>query len=153
DAAERPRIVNWTYRSAADGEAIVNRRDSSDVSAWSGMSVLACFARFAVASLAAISVSAHANDTAAELAIGGLKFARTANVAMESEQLNISLDQVRIRYQFRSSATEPVSLTVAFPLPDIDLSAGETLAFPSGDPANFVDFSTKIDGEAVKYTV
>jgi hypothetical protein len=72
---------------------------------------------------------------------------------MESEQLRISLDRVSVRYQFRNVSAAPVELTVAFPLPDIDLSEGESIAFPSNDPVNFVDFETKIEGSPVKFAI
>jgi hypothetical protein len=94
-----------------------------------------------------------ANDTAAELSIGGLQFSRTSAVSMESEALKISLDRVSVRYLFRNNTASSVNLTVAFPLPDIDLAEGESIAFPSSDPVNFVDFETKIDGHPVKFSV
>jgi len=96
---------------------------------------------------------AISNDTAAELSIGGLQFTHAANVAMESEELKISLERVNVRYQFTSTSSKPVTLTVAFPLPDIDLSEGESIAFPSNDPVNFVDFETKIDGSPIKFNI
>jgi hypothetical protein len=96
---------------------------------------------------------ASANDTAAELSIGGLQFSRTSAVSMESETLKITPDRVSVRYLFKNNTEAPVNLTVAFPLPDIDLSEGESIAFPSSDPVNFVDFETRIDGQPVKFTV
>jgi hypothetical protein len=107
------------------------------------LSMVAC------ALLASTSV-ASCNDTAAELSIGGLQFTRAANVAMDSEDLKISLERINVRYQFTNTSTNPVSLTVAFPLPDINLSEGESIAFPSNDPLNFVDFETKVDGKPIK---
>ncbi|MBV9985126.1 DUF4424 family protein, partial [Bradyrhizobium sp.] len=38
--------------------------------------------------------AARANDSAAELAIGGLQFVRTSDVTMKSEDLRIALDRV-----------------------------------------------------------
>jgi hypothetical protein len=98
-------------------------------------------------------VPARANDTAAELSIGGLQFTKTSAVAMEDEELRISLDRVTVRYRFKNTSAAPVDLTVAFPLPDIDLSEGESIAFPSNDPVNFVDFETKVDGSPVKFVI
>jgi hypothetical protein len=94
-----------------------------------------------------------ANDSAAELSIGGLRFTQTADVSMESEDLQISLNQVKVRYQFLNRAAAPVALKVAFPLPDIDLSQAENFSFPVNDPANFVGFETRIDGAPVKFTI
>ena len=101
----------------------------------------------------AATCTARANDTAAELSIGGLQFVRTDDIAMESEDLRISLDRVSVRYQFANTSRKPVTLTVAFPLPDIDLSETDNVALPSTDPVNFVDFETKIDGSAAPFQI
>jgi hypothetical protein len=103
--------------------------------------------------LLAATCAARANDSAAELSIGGLQFVRTNDVAMESEDLRISLDRVAVRYQFANTTGKPVTLTVAFPLPDIDLSEAENIALPSTDPVNFVDFETRIDGAPAQFKI
>jgi Domain of unknown function (DUF4424) len=103
--------------------------------------------------LLAVTCAARANDSAAELSIGGLQFVRTSDVAMESEDLRISLDRVSVRYRFANTSGKPVALTVAFPLPDIDLSDAENIALPSADPVNFVDFETRIDGVAAEFRI
>jgi uncharacterized protein DUF4424 len=101
----------------------------------------------------AASCAARANDSAAELSIGGLQFVRTSDIAMESEDLKISPDRVTVRYQFANTSGKPVTLTIAFPLPDIDLSEAENIALPSADPVNFVDFETRIDGVPAKFRI
>src|SRR5712664_537837 len=100
-----------------------------------------------------VTCAARANDSAAELSIGGLQFVRTNDIAMESEDLRISLDRVIVRYQFANTSGKPVTLTVAFPLPDIDLSDADNVALPSTDPVNFVDFETKIDGVPAEFRI
>jgi hypothetical protein len=117
------------------------------------MKIISRITTAAIVAVSANVVPARANDTAAELSIGGLQFTKTSAVAMESEELRISLDRVTVRYQFKNVSAAPVDLTVAFPLPDIDLSEGESIAFPSSDPVNFVDFETKIDGSPVKFVI
>jgi hypothetical protein len=97
--------------------------------------------------------AAFANDSAAELSIGGLQFTRSTNVAMISEDLSISLQRITVKYQFINTSSAPVTLTIAFPLPDIDLSEGESTALPSNDPLNFVGFETKVDGSPIKFSV
>src|SRR5215475_10659429 len=106
-----------------------------------------------VALLVATTWPARANDSAAELSIGGLQFVRTNDVAMDSEDLRIALDRVSVRYQFTNVTNKPVTLTVAFPLPDIDLSEAENIALPSNDPVNFVDFETQIDGVPASFKI
>jgi hypothetical protein len=96
---------------------------------------------------------AAANDSSAELSIGGLTFAKSADVAMEAEDLSITPALVTVRYRFLNMSQKPVTLTVAFPLPDIDLSDGDNIAIPVGDGVNFVGFSTKIDGQPVTFAM
>jgi hypothetical protein len=96
--------------------------------------------------------AAFCNDSAAELSTGGLKFMRTSDISMESEELRIALDSISVRYRFSNLSGKPVTMTVAFPLPDVDLSEPESVALPAGDPLNFVDFETKVDGRPVKFT-
>lgn len=95
--------------------------------------------------------AARANDSAAELSIGGLKFVQSNDVAMESEDLRIALDSVSVRYQFKNTTNKPANLTVAFPLPDIDLSEADNIALPAANGKNFVDFKTSIDGTPVQF--
>jgi hypothetical protein len=92
-----------------------------------------------------------ANDTSAELAIGGLTFTKNADISIESEELRIALDAVTVRYVFLNRSANPVTLTVAFPLPDINLADASNAAFPVGNPLNYVGFSTKIDGKPVSF--
>src|SRR5215510_12117457 len=102
---------------------------------------------FAIASfflVLAASPGARANDSAAELSVGGLTFTRSADVSMESEELTITPETVTVKYQFLNKSANPVTLTVAFPLPDIDLGEADNYAFPVGDPNNFVGFETKV---------
>jgi hypothetical protein len=99
----------------------------------------------------AASSPSLANDTSAELAIGGLTFTKNADVSMESEDLTITLDTVTVRYTFLNRSTKPVTLTVAFPLPDINLADASNAAFPVGNPLNYVGFSTKIDGKPISF--
>ena len=96
---------------------------------------------------------ASANDSSAELAIGGLTFTKNADISIESEELRIALDAVMVRYVFLNPSTKPITLTVAFPLPDINLSDASNAAFPVGNPLNYVGFSTRIDGKPVSFVV
>jgi hypothetical protein len=97
--------------------------------------------------------AAHANDSAAELSTGGLTFTRSAEISMESEDLMISPDLVTVRYAFRNNAANPMNITVAFPLPDIELADADTTSIPMNDPVNFVGFQTKVDGKPVKLSI
>ena len=93
---------------------------------------------------------ALASDSSAELAVGGLVLARNSDVSIEAEELTISPQAVTIRYSFLNSGPNPVTVALAFPLPDIDLSESDiNHAFPTSDPLNFMAFETKVDGKPV----
>jgi hypothetical protein len=95
----------------------------------------------------------RANDSSAELGVGGLIFTKNEAVSVVSEDLFISIDRVVVRYVFLNQGANPVTLTVAFPLPDLELADAESLAIPTSDPLNYVGFSTKIDGKRVSFTI
>lgn len=96
---------------------------------------------------------AVANDSSAELAIGGLTFTKNADISIESEDLRIALDAVTVRYVFLNRSAKPITLTVAFPLPDVNLPDASNAAFPVGNPLNYVGFSTRVDGKPVSFVV
>lgn len=90
-----------------------------------------------------------ANDSMAELKTGGLIYVRTDAVAMERENLFISLDEIRVDYVFRNRTDQPVSSLVAFPMPEISGSAYEELALPQETADNFLGFFVKVNGHPV----
>jgi Domain of unknown function (DUF4424) len=92
-------------------------------------------------------------DSTAELSVGGLVVARNADLSIESEELTITIDEVRIRYKFLNQGASPLTATLAFPLPDIDLSEADNYAIPSADPVNFLDFKTSVDGKPVTFNI
>ena len=106
-----------------------------------------------VALLACSATPASANDSTAELALGGLVLPREAGISIESQELTIAPDHVTIRYVFLNSGPAPATVTVTFPLPEIDLSEADNYAIPSDDPLNFVAFQTKVDGKPVSFKV
>lgn len=99
---------------------------------------------FLAVAAAALGGSAAANDSVAEVAVGGLVLKQTDAIDMVSEDLYISADQVRVSYVFRNRTPRDVRVTVAFPLPDRDLS--EESESDTSWPA---DFATRVDGRPV----
>jgi len=94
---------------------------------------------------------ALANDTAAELATGGLVFVRNDAVEMRSEDLAISAKEVSVRYRFYNTSDKPVTVLVAFPLPEIKIEEmDQNISVPTEDPVNFLAFTTAVNGQPVK---
>ena len=117
------------------------------------MRQLACSVFASIPLFLAAGSPCLANDSSAELSVGGLVFTRSDEVSLESETLRISPDVVAVRYQFLNQTQKPVTLTIAFPLPDIDLSEGENYSIPNNDPTNFLGFKTKVDGKPVNFSI
>ena len=100
------------------------------------------------ASLLATAAPAIANDSTATTGAGGLVLEKTDSIAMASEDLYLSVDQIRIKYVFRNLTAVPLSRIVAFPMPARDLTTENfsDVAFPS-------DFRTSVEGKPVKATL
>lgn len=97
------------------------------------------------------SVAAHAafaNDSSAEKAAGGLVLRQNRDIDMVSEDLFVSPAQVRVRYVFRNRAAQARRITVAFPMPDRDLSyeMESEVAYPG-------DFHTMVEGRPVRMSI
>lgn len=98
----------------------------------------------------ALALPAAANDSSAELAAGGLVLTKTAAVEMRSEDLFVSMDEVRVDYVFRNVTDKDVVLRVAFPMPDITVGPMDNISIPTEDPVNILAFATSVDSKAVK---
>ncbi|MBD1206704.1 MAG: DUF4424 domain-containing protein [Rhodobacteraceae bacterium] len=96
-----------------------------------------------------------ANDGFGGIAATGLHFAQTDAIAMETEDLFISLDRIRVTYTFRNLTDQDVTGEVIFPLPPISLQALMTSDFniPDGDRENLVNFTATVNGQPVPVTI
>ena len=96
----------------------------------------------------ACAAAALANDSTATTGAGGLVLRQTADIDMVSEDLYVSVEQIRVHYVFRNRAPHDVNVTVAFPMPDRDLSAmrESDVGYPS-------DFHTMVAGRPVNATL
>ena len=104
--------------------------------------------------LLAFNTCAQANDSTAELAVGGLVLTHHEGIEMRAEDLFISEKEVRVHYRFYNTATTDTTVLVAFPMPDIEVDGIDFMtAVPTENPENFLDFKTEVDGKAVKARV
>lgn len=108
--------------------------------------------------LAAIAVllplRAMGNDSEAELATGGLVFKKNPFIEMRSEELFISMEEIRVLYTFFNRSNTDVTTTVAFPMPDMTMSEDyQVQEIPSNDPEKPLDFETIAAGKKVSTSV
>lgn len=111
------------------------------------------FLPFAAIAVLALAATARANDTLAVLGAGGLEIAKSDHIAMLSEDLYLSPDEIRVRYAFRNESDRDLTATVAFPLPELDQGPAVNVDLPVPDQLNFVDFKVTVDGRPVPTTL
>jgi len=100
--------------------------------------------------ISTLAVPALANDTTANMGAGGLIFVRSDAIEMQSEDLFISMDLVRVDYRFRNTSDEDVESIVAFPMPDISPTPYGNVSIPDMASDNFLDFTVTADGRAIE---
>jgi hypothetical protein len=94
-------------------------------------------------------IAAHANDSAAEIGVGGLVLTRNDAIRLDTEDLSVSRDRVNVTYRFTNTSDRDVEVLVAFPLPDQTFG----VEIPAIDFAERLAFRTTVDGSAVPLDV
>lgn len=91
-----------------------------------------------------------ANDTTATVGVGGLQFVQNDNIRMVSEDLYLSMEEVRVRYEFENLTDEGQRVLVAFPMPEIEGDYFSPTGYPTDDPENVFGFATTFNGQPVE---
>jgi len=103
--------------------------------------------------LAALVLPAGANDGFTGVTATGLQFQKTDAIAMESEDLFIGLDQIKVDYVFRNTTGQAVTGVVAFPMPPIYLASliysPTRFSAADLDTENPLDFTATADGKPI----
>ncbi len=104
-------------------------------------------AAIAAFGLAAIPLQpARANDSEAEVGIGGLELKKNGAISMDSEDLYISQGEVRVRYRFTNRSARDVETLVSFPVPMLPDGIKGHYSYTSMPDYNRLEFRTTIDG-------
>ena len=119
------------------------------------------FARHsAYAALALVVLAAApalAGESQQELRMGGLAFGKApeaAQISTEVLDLAITPRNVIIKYVFLNQGPAPVTLTLSFPLPEIDFADPDaSFAIPSDNALNFVGLASIIDGKPTPFAM
>jgi uncharacterized protein DUF4424 len=98
--------------------------------------------------LACIFLSApiFANDSAASTAAGGIQLTREARISMQKERLFISIEKVRVEYEFLNETDGDIQTDIAFPIPEFDFEFDDP-----GGPRSVDDFKVWVEGKEIKY--
>lgn len=108
--------------------------------------------------VSAFSLPSTANDSMSELAAGGLVLITNDDIVMQKEDLYLSENEIKIRYEMRNESQKIIKARVAFPLPEIPhitpsgfttSKGGYNIAIqPPTDP-NILDFSVVVNGNVI----
>lgn len=105
----------------------------------------------------AFTAGASANDTLGSMTTTGLVYDKSDKISMESEELYISPEKIRVKYIFKNDSDQPVKGMMVFPLPPI--GPGDNLLHAPAyyEPGNSIllsgafQFEVKVDGKKVNY--
>ena len=95
---------------------------------------------------------AIANDSSAFVAVGGLTLTQSDAISLDSEELYISREEVRVDYKFTNTSKQDIKTLVAFPLPDTPMIDVDDMSAQT-DMQSDLKFKTLVDGVAVDYAV
>jgi hypothetical protein len=100
-----------------------------------------------------LACSVSANDSTASLDAGGLTLTYNPDISMESEDLFLSRDEVRVAYRFRNQSDHAIDTLVAFPLPVMIIGEEGNYDLQGRDPVNVMDFEVTVDGKKVEPSI
>lgn len=100
----------------------------------------------AIGLVGTLSLPALANDSTGWVSTGGVQYLKNEDIRMVSEDLYISLDKIRVQYEFANDSAQAVHETILFPLPAMRLGV-------DGDFANIDDlhnsFKIWVNGRSI----
>jgi hypothetical protein len=98
----------------------------------------------------ALAVPALANDSEAAIGVGGLALTQNNAISMDSEDLYISAQEVRVKYRFTNRSAKDLTLTVSFPVPSIPGDDAELYGYTGIPDLERLKFRTTVNGQPVK---
>ena len=91
--------------------------------------------------------AAHANDSTGTVSMSGIKYLKNPHIDMQSEDLYISENQIRVHYRFKNTSSQDITETVLFPLPIVPAF----IDYDFADTKGLVDsFRIYADGKPVR---
>jgi hypothetical protein len=112
--------------------------------------LLLVLATLALVEFLGVPAPVHADATAASVAMGGVHFRKEVRISMEKERLWISVDEIKVEYDFLNQTNADITTDVAFPL--ADRHCRPWMADSDEDLLGYKpQFQLWVDGAAQKY--
>jgi Domain of unknown function (DUF4424) len=109
---------------------------------------------FALTAVAlALSAPLSANDSEAAVHVGGIELVANKAISMDSEDLYISEQEVRVRYRYTNRSAKDQELTISFPLPPIRAADEEKYGYTALPDYGQLNFATTVNGKPVKFQI
>ncbi len=89
-----------------------------------------------------------ADDTAVEVAAGGIRPSKDVRISMEKERLTIGVKIITVDYEFLNTSDADIVTEVGFPIPPYEWSVGGARWYGAW---SFTNFKLWVDGEPVHY--
>jgi hypothetical protein len=102
--------------------------------------------------LAICAAPLSANDREAALPLGGLVLVQNDSISMDSEDLYISVNEIRVRYRFTNRSSRDIETTVSFPVPARPGKAAEREYERTMPALAELEFRTTVDGKPAQLT-
>jgi len=102
------------------------------------------------AALLALAVPALANDSEAAIHLGGIELVANKSISIDSEDLYISQDEIRVKYRYTNHSAKDLELTISFPLPPVKAKDAEQYELEGTPDFTQLKFHTTVDGKPVK---
>jgi len=97
-----------------------------------------------------VGTGAFANDSLIRQGVGGMEFVKSDDIRMLEEVLEISLNQIRVKYRFINESDKDIHTTVAFPMPGYGRAV--PTEYYQGHEGLESTFTVMVDGNAVPTT-
>ncbi|PIU58007.1 MAG: hypothetical protein COS89_02650 [Deltaproteobacteria bacterium CG07_land_8_20_14_0_80_38_7] len=95
-----------------------------------------------------------ANDSEATIAAGGLELVNNKDISIESEDLYISEDIIKVNYIFKNNSDKDIKTLVAFPLaPILEIAEDEYDGNVEVNADNPVNFYVTVNKKPVKFKI
>ena len=106
-----------------------------------------------LAALLATGAPIAANDSEAEIAIGGLVLKQSDAIRLDSEDLYLSAEKVVVKYRFTNTSDQDVETLVSFPLPPQPDRLPDGMLTDMASDWSGLNFVTKVNGVEVPLQV